>query len=376
MKRMGRARHGMDPSGSTRPSATNAAATYATMALASGAICLLAILPARGGEMPSNRWDLLQELQDNLAQEGVPLSIATVIPDLHAAYGGFGDVDGDGHLDYVATEMGLFREEVQIYMNRPRRGRRDDTAPAWPAWPNAWTRAAPENWRRTDRAFRTIRGRHPLSARIVEQAGSHDAAVLVETGGAPFWQLFPISKAGRFRGAPLALEKHLPPRTGTSRNVGDMPYRVSTLTRGGGRIRIAGRTLEPGKAALASADFALLVEGRKCRRVDGATRRRRFDPRDAPTTVTPAPVRSFESDDRDSPLPTTVVARVLTDINRDGIPDWVLVTADFAAHAFLGQVDPDGKGAVARTRRSRPTPVATGTFAACASTPTSGGRST
>lgn len=270
---------------------------------------------------PPDRRAVLDELSARLEALGGPLEVVEVIPALEGRYGAFSDLDADGDLDYVATEMSHRREQVAIHLRGPRR------------------------WRRASLRNSEFRAKHPLVPWILSDDGSGRPAVVLPTGWPPYFYVFATDGQGRFRGEPLLLGDALPERLTSAGGVDDNPYTITRiLPAGDGTARILGSMTDqdPFSDAARFAEWEIALTG------DGPVGRHLTVPEpksDVDWDAFPDVVRPFMRTSgcshahHVSSARRAIMATKRLDLDGDGVLDLVHFTGDFAAHVFLGVRD-------------------------------------
>ncbi|MCB9889579.1 MAG: hypothetical protein H6836_08365 [Planctomycetes bacterium] len=245
-----------------------------------------------------------------------------MIPRLHARYGAFADLDGDGDLDYVATEMTHDPERIAIHLR------------------------IKDGWRRVAEAGREFQAKHPLRPWVIGDDGTGNPAVLVPTGWPPHFYLYRTDGRGRFRGKPLTFAEQLPKRISRAMGVDNNPYGVTRVVsaKGGLPARIEGIMEDKDEnGRKASATFVVELHGQ---RVIGKSKaipdqQDQIDWSRFPAHVTPVRREcGCNNEEHQGPERRAIMATKPLDLNGDGITDVVHFTGDFAAHVFLGRRDP------------------------------------
>lgn len=280
---------------------------------------ILLLFPARAGDL--DRAAFLKAFADKVRRSGLGFEVVDVIPDLPVRYGTFADLDGDGDLDYIATEMSHRRENVLVF-------RRDGGT-----------------WRRISTASSLIRGRHPLTPWVLPDAGDGRPGVLVPVGWAPYLVLYPTDGAGRLRErAALSLKKHLPRRRSKPGGVDNNPYHVTRVGSGfvEGEMR-DGRVRRLFRIDLTQRRRKLVAKGSStAARIDDNGR---FRPKLLPASyhetererIVGRALGSRPANDPKHPYHDGVLSRLLLG------DDLVILTTDFAAHEFPGTRGADGR---------------------------------
>lgn len=276
---------------------------------------------------------------------------ATVIWDLPARYGTFADLDSDGDLDYLATEMSHRSERVTVFL---RTG---------------------DSWRRGASVSRHIAGRHPFTPWVLPDDGEGRPAVVVPLGWAPYFVVYPTDGHGRLlENRAKTLERLLPRRRSKPEGVDNQPYRITRVERnpkGGstlhGVMRDATKSGRPFHSAwrieLSGGSKRMTLRGHRGRvrsPYDGTWRRpvvrgASFD-ESADRAAARLAIRKHwlkqgrlppdagpnAPNDPTSPLHRGEIGRYVVDADGDGIDDLVALTTDFAAHVFRGRQERQG----------------------------------
>lgn len=264
----------------------------------------------------------IARLEAALAEIGAPLEVVDVIEGVEGRYGAFGDLDGDGDLDYAATEMSHRREELALFV-----------------------RGSEDRWRRSSVRSKPFQSRHPLVPWILGDDGSGHPAVVLPTGWPPYFYVIPTDGQGRFRGKPIEFEEALPARRYESEGVDDCPYRITELYSAGANhaARIHGELDEAGRGSApplyAQWEVRLESKGPQGRSMRTPDPGKRIDWARLPRTITPVEQPGCEHPEHDSPTRRSIMGSRLIDLNGDGMRDLVHFTGDFAAHVFLGERD-------------------------------------
>lgn len=299
-------------------------------ALAIAVVLALAERPTDVDEVPptpglrSDRREVVEQLARSLGRAGTGLRIVDVVDDLHGRYGAFGDIDGDGDLDYVATEMSHREERVTIHL----RGNGGD-------------------WRAASSRTRPIRTKHPLQPWIVRDDGTGNVAIVLPTGWPPYFYVFATNGRGRFHGQAIDFLEALPKRSSSSNGVDDNPYKITAVVsaKDDRAARVIGTMDDVGSRSDAARhvewEIALEDGGPVGRSNVGRAREDDVDWDCFPYCVAP-PVRQPTCYDEAHVSSTrrAIMASERLDLDDDGVLDLVHFTGDFAAHVFLGVRDP------------------------------------
>lgn len=268
-----------------------------------------------------------------LASSGSELRLVAVISGLDHRNGCFADLDGDGVLDYVATEHGKAKESVRLHHN------------------------VEKGWRTGPSRSRGISGRNPMTPWLLEDDGSGRRAVVLPTARPPYLFLLPLNKRGDFTGKPLALGSYLPRRLSRPRGIGNVPYTITGVEAAadGGAARIFGRMTDEDDRVRQDVTFELQLSGGSVladvRQVEPGPRRLDLN-RELHVTDSPAGCK-HQSTERYS-----VIATYDLDTNADGIDDKVVVTGVLSAHVFPGRIGDDQLQFGEELGRGRAVPIA------------------
>ncbi|MFN3242334.1 MAG: hypothetical protein ACE37K_12560 [Planctomycetota bacterium] len=268
-----------------------------------------------------------------LAESGSELRLVAVISNLEHRGGCFVDVDGDGALDYVASEHGTGKESVRVHHNVDR------------------------GWRAGTSRSRGISGHNPLTPWVLDDDGSGRRAVVLPTARPPYLFLLPLNKGGDFTGKPIALGSYLPRRLSRVRGVDNLPYTITGVeaATAGGAARIFGRMTDENDRERQDVTFELqLRDGgvlADVRQVAPGPRRLGLN---QPMNFVASPAGcEHQSAERHAVLGTEDF-----DANADGIDDKVVLTGVLSAHVFPGRIADDQLQFQQELGRGRAVPIA------------------
>ena len=260
----------------------------------------------------------LGTLVENL--RGTPLELVEVIERLRARYGVFGDLDGDGDLDYVATEMLDDREGLTTHIRES------------------------DGWRFRSHTTTPFRGKNPLPPWILPAYERNDPAVVLPVAWSPYIYVIPTDGQGRLRSRrSIALERYLPPRISGALGPDNVPYSIV-------RIDPPGKDRPPAIVGLIEdfsagqeriGSFAISVDGRRVTRREAPVPADHWSNHidwraDDLAIGKPATDPGDVADREAAKLRKIVIKRRPVDIDGDGIRDQIQLTADFAWHVYRG----------------------------------------
>jgi len=255
------------------------------------------------------------EVCAQLAALPTDLRLVAAVPDLENRYGRFHDMDGDGELDYVATEMRHGREEVVIH-------RRSD-----------------RGWQMAGRIAKGFEQKHPLVPWVIDDLGDGRPAVVLPVGWPPHLYLLRTNGRCDFAGAPIPIGEALPERLSAPAGVDNCPFEVTAChaARNGSPARIEGRMEDEEGARRLALAFTLVIDadGPRCETrplSDGGT-----PLGDIPLDF--APVRSVAHCGHESDERHAIVATEIADVTADGIDDLVLLSGVLSGHVFPGRLE-------------------------------------
>ena len=126
-----------------------------------------------------------EQIQQRLQSLGTDLRLVAMIPSLESRYGSFADIDGDGDLDYIATEMTNAKQEVRLH------------------------RSEIKSWRRSSSRSRGIDKKQPLIPHFFANVGRGRRAVVLPVAWPPYVFILALSPNGDF--TPFGGFLYLPP---------------------------------------------------------------------------------------------------------------------------------------------------------------------
>ena len=283
--------------------------------------CLLVVAtwvlcPSASLAFPSEEIEIeVRRAVERIDAAGTAWHVVTVIPDLDARYGVFGDLDGDGDEDYVATEMLHGEERITTYL---REG---------------------DAWRRVARGGPELQSRHPLLPWILPDDGTGKAAIVVPTGWPPYVMIYPTDGNGRLA-AGVSLQRALPRRVSRPMGVDNNPYSITGVvagTRGRG-ARIEGEIWDENDTRARGSSWRIAwrrgVPPRRTQ-VRAIPDKALSGVSEVPTAVRPAGGRG--ACDHVHPRRSAILHSAVFDVDGDSVDDVVHVSADFAAHVFRGE---------------------------------------
>lgn len=260
--------------------------------------------------LPSSRRAVVSTIVQRLAELGSDLRVVALIPELENRYGAFADLDRDGDLDYVATEMRHGQEEVRIHI------------------------AGARTWRRGTQRGTSFSQKHPLGAWIIADDGSGKPAVVLPVGWPPYLYVLRTDGRSRFIGSPEPLGEHLPARISRPGGVDNCPYEITECIAATDEVgaRIVGVMHdEVGERSLALAwEIELGAE-------PAGTSRALPAPPDfgaLPDSIQPVP--SPARCEHESAERRAVVSTRARDLTGDGVDDLVVFSGVFSGHVFPG----------------------------------------
>ncbi|MFT4514905.1 MAG: hypothetical protein ACI89X_000162 [Planctomycetota bacterium] len=261
-----------------------------------------------------------EQIHARLQSLGTDLHLVAVIPRLQNRYGCFADVDGDGDLDYLSTEMTNRKEQVRLHRN-------GDTG-----------------WRHGSSRGEGVDKKHPLIPWFLENDGTGSRAMVVPTRVAPYLVMLRLNPRGDFRGKAVSLQGYLPRRLSRARGTSNSPYTIEACESATEfrPARIIGRLTDENDRSRQDVRFALTlledgtVEVEVKQVAPGPTINRIF--KDITVVKSPSACE-HESSERES-----IVTSHVADVNGDGIDDLVVFSGVLSAHVFPGVLK-DGKAA-------------------------------
>jgi len=258
------------------------------------------------------------QIQQRLQSLPTNLRLVAMIPNLENRYGSFADVDGDGDLDYVATEMVATKEEVRMHFREAKR------------------------WRRGASRSRGLNKRHPLLPQFIANAGRQRGAVVLPVGTAPYLYLLELGAGGDFIGKPKPLGQYLPRRLSRPAGVANNPYVIESVESATKTTpaRIHGRMTDENARQRQDVRFTLTLQR------DGTVLSEVKQVAPGPTMGSiPVAFRSVASAancEHSSAERRSIIATEIRDANGDGIDDVVIFSGMLSAHVFLGSLK-DGR---------------------------------
>lgn len=279
-----------------------------------------------------------EEIRARLGELGSDLQLVAVIPRLDNRYGCFADVDGDGDLDYLSTEVTQGKEEVRLHRN-------SDTG-----WRNGGSRS------------QEIDKKRPLVPWFLDNDGTGKRVMVVPLAVAPYLMLFRLNPRGDFTGRAESLQEYLPRRLSRPQGLDNNPYTIEKCE-GATEFRdarIVGRMTDENDRSRQDVRFELTLRkdgsiGVSIKQVAPGPKVERAYKRITP--VESAAGCKHQSGERDA-----IVATHMTDVNGDGIDDLVMFSGVLSAHVFPGVLKAGSKafekslgfGAQAGTPRALP----------------------
>ncbi len=264
---------------------------------------------------------IVEEIRSALRSIGDPLEVVDVVEGVEGRYGAFADLDGDGDLDYVATEMSHRREEIALHIRGPQ-----------------------NRWRRSSVHHKSLRSKHPLVPWVISNDGTGHAGVLVPTGWPPYLTLLRTDGRGRFRGPAVSLESALPKRLHRSGGVDDMPYEITSVIPAseGHAARVLGEMHEGGDPERdAQWQIVLSESGPIGNALIVPSPADDVDWSSLPESVNPVTQPHCGDPSHHSLTRRSIMSSQQLDLDEDGVLDLIYFTGDFAAHVFLGARNPE-----------------------------------
>lgn len=254
------------------------------------------------------------QIQQRLQALPTDLRLVAMIPNLENRYGSFADLDGDGDLDYVATEMIAGKEEVRVHFRQAKR------------------------WRRGSSRSRGINGRHPLIPMYLANAGRGRAAVVLPVGTAPYLFLLELGAGGDFTGKPKSLGEFLPRRLSRPAGVANNPYVLESVE-GATKTtlaRIVGRMTDENDRQRQDVRFILTLQ--RDGTVLSEVKQVAPGPRMGSVPVAFREVAAAVDCEHSSSERRSIIATEVMDANGDGIDDVVIFSGVLSAHVFPGSL--------------------------------------
>lgn len=259
-----------------------------------------------------------EQIHAQLESLGTDLRLVAVIPRLDHRYGCFADVDADGDLDYLSSEMFQQKEQVRLHRN-------SDTG-----WRNGGSRS------------KGIDKKRPLTPWFLDNDGTGSRAVVVPLGLAPYLVILRLSPRGDFTGQAVFLQEHLPRRLSRPGGIDSNPYTIEACQSATEfrPARILGRMTDEGDRVRQDVRFALtlLADGT----IESDVKQVTPGPVISDLFKSIAVVKSPAGCEHESTERQSILADERLDVNGDGIDDLVLFSGVLSAHVFPGVLK-DGK---------------------------------
>ncbi len=255
-----------------------------------------------------------EQIQQRLQSLGTDLRLVAMIPNLENRYGSFADIDGDGDLDYIATEMTNAKQEVRLH------------------------RSEIKNWRRSSARSRGIDKKQPLIPHFFANVGRGRRAVVLPVGWPPYVFILALSPNGEFVGKPRSLGEYLPRRLSQAAGIDNNPYVIESIEDATKTTpaRIYGRMTDENARSTQDVRFVLtlLRDGT----VQSEVKQVEPGPKVGPAPLFYEVVKSAALCEHESGERTSIIAREVADVNEDGIDDVVIFSGVLSAHVFPGSL--------------------------------------
>lgn len=253
-----------------------------------------------------------EQIQQRLQSIDTDLRLVAMIPNLENRYGSFADIDGDGDLDYIATEMIHAKEEVRLY------------------------RSEGKKWHRGSSRSRGLDKLHPLIPHFLANAGGGRRAVVLPVGWPPYVFLLDLSPNGEFTGKPRSMGEYLPRRLSRPAGVDNNPYVIESIEDATKTTpaRIYGRMTDENARSTQDVRFVLTLM--RDGTVQSEVKQVEPAPKVGPIPLFYEAVKSAARCEHESDERTSIIAREVADVNEDGIEDVVIFSGVLSAHVFPG----------------------------------------
>lgn len=240
------------------------------------------------------------------------LRLVAMIPGLENRYGSFCDLDRDGDLDYVETEMNGAREEVRVFLRDAKK------------------------WRHGSSRSRGISTTHPLIPHVLNKAVRGRAAVVLPVARSPYLFLLEVGPGGDFQGKPKPLGQFLPRRLSRDRGIANNPYTIESVEDATKTTaaKIHGRMIDENDRQRQDVRFTLTLQ--EDGSVTSEVKQVPPGPDFGSIPRSFARVRSPADCEHRSDARGSIIASAVQDANGDGIDDYVLFSGVLSAHVFPG----------------------------------------